>query len=664
MFGKGIPSGLRRDMAAQRENLKKRAYELTQEAKWEEAVEALEMLDNVFPPDAQVLQGLVKVYHELHDTPGFQDAAERLLKLEPDNPYVMLNLADSYMAQRYPASALKILRRFIAKWPDHEEAAMVHEKISEMEPALDELLRESGLAGKDGFEVRLLHEQAQGLLQKGDYIRARKIYERVLKMYPDFESAQNNLSMMDAVEGKLTTAIERTRRLLKRHPDNVHALSNMVRFLCLSGKLGEAAEWGSKLKAVETDAPEALLKKAEGLAFLGDDQGVLDAFRQSEGVGNKDSKDSKGKKEKVGRIEEPLFYHLAAAASMRLGDDRAARKYWRAALKIEPGFELAEENMADLRKPLGKRNAPWYFSFHYWINARTLQDLAKMMEVMPEDSTLEQATRAFNQFIRKHPEIEGLVPVLLDRSDGDGRAFALQIATVHETPTMLAALKEFALSKRGPDDMRLEAFSAVTEAGLLSSEPVQVWRGGKWEEIMGIGYDIQYEPNDSGHSEQVIDLLSEGTQAIHDKEYDKAERLLKQALELKPGAPDIRNNLALAYERRGRREESAAMIEQIHADHPDYIFATLSLARRYILEGELAKAKALLEPLLARRQFHITEFAAFANAQLEYYEAEDNHEAAWSWLEMWRSVDEDNLAVLGWTLRLGPRRQRRKPRKA
>ena len=58
--------------------------------------------------------------------------------------------------------------------------------------------------------------------------------------------------------------------------------------------------------------------------------------------------------------------------------------------------------------------------------------------------------------------------------------------------------------------------------------------------------------------------------------------------------------------------------------------------------GDLETARELLEPLLHRRRFHFTEFAAFAQAQIDRLLAEGQREGARHWFEMWESMDPDN----------------------
>jgi hypothetical protein len=62
------------------------------------------------------------------------------------------------------------------------------------------------------------------------------------------------------------------------------------------------------------------------------------------------------------------------------------------------------------------------------------------------------------------------------------------------------------------------------------------------------------------------------------------------------------------------------------------------LARR----GDIEQAKAMLEPLLARRRMHFSELASLATAQIEVFIAEGTPDAAKVWLDMWESADPDH----------------------
>ena len=140
---------------------------------------------------------------------------------------------------------------------------------------------------------------------------------------------------------------------------------------------------------------------------------------------------------------------------------------------------------------------------------------------------------------------------------------------------------------------------------------------------------------------------------------DRGERLIKQALELEPDAPDLWNNLTAAYSRQGREQDATAIVRQIHERHPDYLFGRTNLALVHLQAGEIGAARALLEPLLSRKRFHVSEMSALMNAELELAVAQNNLDAAQSWLSLWMQVDPDNPVLAAWQRRLEkPGRQR------
>jgi tetratricopeptide (TPR) repeat protein len=254
--------------------------------------------------------------------------------------------------------------------------------------------------------------------------------------------------------------------------------------------------------------------------------------------------------------------------------------------------------------------------------------------------------KAASVFVGQHSELNSLVPILLDRGDPQGRDFALNLARMAETPEMLAALCEFAFSNRGPDSLRMQALNVATKAGLVAPGLVRLWAQGEWREVQPMNYEIYTEPQHN-YSPQVAELLRKGTEALYEGRANEAETLITQALELEPNSPPILNNLAAVYSQQDRVQEYRALLDQIHAIDPDYLFGRANLAHVYIHEGKLKEAREMLEPLLSRRRMHISECGAVYGAQIDLALAEGHREAAQGWLNMWEQVDPDhpNLTV-------------------
>jgi tetratricopeptide (TPR) repeat protein len=244
------------------------------------------------------------------------------------------------------------------------------------------------------------------------------------------------------------------------------------------------------------------------------------------------------------------------------------------------------------------------------------------------------------------------VPTLLDRGDPAGREFAVQVAIAADTPEMHAALRDFAVSQRGPDDIRVRAAQKASDVGLFPPGPVRLWIQGEWRDIMLANYVVHSEP-ESQHSPRVEELLREATLALRAGQTERAEGMLNEALALEPDAPDVLNNLAVAYHQQGRDDEALALLHQIVERHPEYPFARASLARTHVLQGELDRAQELLEPLMARKRFHIDEFGTFAAAQISLLLARGDPESARIWLGMWEQVDPEHPEISVWRQKLG-----------
>ncbi|HJT76087.1 MAG TPA: tetratricopeptide repeat protein, partial [Gemmataceae bacterium] len=230
----------------------------------------------------------------------------------------------------------------------------------------------------------------------------------------------------------------------------------------------------------------------------------------------------------------------------------------------------------------------------------------------------------------------------------------LRLAALAATPALLEALRDFALGQRGPDALRIEAANTACAADLIPTGPVRLWQGGEWREILMLGWEIHEEPTGS-HPPAVEQLAREAIVASQEGDGALAERLLRQALEKAPDAPDLLNNLATAYEIQGRKEESAALIRQIHERFPDYFFGRANLAHLYVREGRLEEAAELLKPLLLHKRLHRTELAALAAAEIALRLAEGNRDAARSWLDIWKSADPDHPSLAMWRERVEER---------
>lgn len=144
------------------------------------------------------------------------------------------------------------------------------------------------------------------------------------------------------------------------------------------------------------------------------------------------------------------------------------------------------------------------------------------------------------------------------------------------------------------------------------------------------------------HSPAVEHILDQATPLLRAGDGQAAERLYRQALALEPDKPDLLNNLAASLSLQGRRVEATILLEVLHYQHPDYLFARTGLAKAALQNGDLERAQALLEPLYERREFHISEFDALCATQLDLLFLQNDRLSAKTWFEMWENCNPKN----------------------
>ncbi len=610
---------------------------LTERKQWARAMEKLQELDRAYPGQPAILTELVNACYELHDLVKYQYYIEQLSEITPDEPDTLLGLGGAYLSNMYPALALQTFQRFVAQHPNHDRADEVRQTISDLDEGLQDVLQKFKQKYKDPFQVAARHDEVRLRTAQGQFKEARQIANQLLQLDPNFISVLNNLSLIEMMEGHLPQAIKHTQRVLAREPANFQALGNLVRCYVMQGEFESARLAGEKLKQVKAgESPDLWLKRAEAFSYLGDDQAVLETLQAAQEAGHLEPE-----------LASPMLYHFAAVAAMRLGDEGQAKQYWQTALKFDPHFELAQNNLADLQKPVSERHAPWPFGLRQWISQRAAADLITQWEAAIRRNSDQAMTQAARRYLKQYPQLVPLLPILFERGDPVGRQFAFDLVRLAETDELLALLPDFALGQHGPDELRYKALNLAKEADLIPAGTVRMWLQGQWQEINLFNFEVYYEPVEK-HSPQVTDLGAQAAEALLNRDGVKAERLLKQALEMSPGAPDLLNNLAMAYNEQGRQSEAEALLRQNYRDHPDYFFGRVGMANLCARQGDLDQATELLYPLLSQQRMHITEFTALAVAYIQLYLAKDLPDAAQHWLDMWGGMEPDDSDLHYW----------------
>ncbi|QQE66502.1 tetratricopeptide tpr-2 repeat protein [Leptolyngbya sp. BL0902] len=634
---------------------------------WPEAKQRLSDLGGQFPQSKQVWQYLAYASMETDDLVNHQRAMERLTTLDPTNADYFFSLGAACMGNVHPLLALQSFRQGLALNPNHDIAAEAQRVIQDLEPLLAETLTDMGLTEADGLEVALLHERSQACLERGDYGDAREATLGVIDRHPDFLPAQNNLSLVFWAEGDAESAITQARSVLNRQPDNVHALGNLVRFYALTQRPDEARPYADRLLASHAEAWDSWTKKAEALSLLADDAALITMFEDFLAQGG-DALDhapdrAKGasandpnKAEEVGdALTSPprpslMFYHWVAVALARTKKVQRAKTLWQAVLALDPHLEIAKANLADLRRPVGQRHGAWPFSWEQWLLPPTLHTFRQTLD-RTMDGKGKRLVAGLEQFLDDHPDFVAMLPRIAERGGPTGQEFLVMTAQQIKHPGLLAAVKDLALGKNGPDALRHQAAILAAQAKLIDKNNVTLWLNGSWETITLMDFDIHSDVL-YHHSKQVEKWLKQALGLLRKQTVaaaTQAEELLKKAIAAEPDSPDLLNNLAAAYHFQGRTQEVDALIHQICERFPDYLLAAMSQVKLYMKDGNLEDAEAILKRFMERGSFHVDEFSAFCETYVDLMLAKKNPDGARTWLQMWEQTVPDHPRLnIGW----------------
>jgi len=626
----------------------KKAFDLVENGKAGEALDILIELDQAYPNTPEVLGVLVNAYYDLNDMHNYEHAIRRLARLDARDPALSYSLAGAYLVNGRPALAIRTFKEALRRWPIYPRAEEARKTIPLLENALREQAPGLNLSEDQALDLFLQHDELRYCLDHGEYRQGRRVAEKLLHSFPDFIPALNNLAQIFAVEGEFDQAIRTSLRVLEIEPENIHALSNLARLHFLGGRPEEAAEYAQRLKGSQADASDRWFKIAEALTFLEDDEGVLALYERAKAAGELEPP----------HVDE-MFFHLLAVAAYHQGLEKEAQIYWQEALKINPHFEWALENVEDLKKPVDDRGGVWAYPSESWLLASVAQDLSGQLEKLKRtDKKTDVQARLSRFFEEKHPEVFFLAPHLVERGDAEARVFVARLAAVTGHPVPVSAAKGYIFGKRGSFQERFEAAKILSEADLLPSGEIQMWSGGEMRKVMLLNIEISPEPEASELPRRVQALAEQAFQALLDRNGRRAQELLEQALALWPDDPSLVNNLAKALEMQGQSEQARQMIIELHNRFPDYFFGVVAIAGLEIEKGELDRAHDMLNGLLQRKKLHTTEFIALCQAQVQVWLAENNLDGARTWIEMWEKVDPNNPALKTYRRKVGPPRKR------
>lgn len=193
----------------------------------------------------------------------------------------------------------------------------------------------------------------------------------------------------------------------------------------------------------------------------------------------------------------------------------------------------------------------------------------------------------------------------------------------------IAGLRQLLTRPCGPDAVRMELLDWLAEQGLQPrGDPADILAGGRVRTTRSYGLHIHDEPRPSPFPPQGQALQQRVHQALSRGALREALDLAQQLRDKYPGQPAALNDLAAIRQAMGAPlDEVAALYRQARELAPGDLFARCGLARCLAELGQVDEARALLEGLLERSDWHHSEYRSLLLAQRALAQASHDQDA-------------------------------------
>ena len=605
-----------------------------QALKWLQQIEAQGHLS------IDVMGVYLDVLHQLRDFDQYARIATMMAERCPEDPIAHLHAASGAYATMQPVSAILYFERFLKLAPEHPEAPMAEEELAKLRRHLPEILDVFiDDLPKDLPRIASV-EKILHVFKLGRFDDVIKRAEKHLQTYPNDLRIRNNLAEALALKGDAKPTMKIIEETLELAPNNFFARAVRCRLAYFQGDREKSRADAAKLMSMQPRQLSDLTKAAQSFAFIGDADGIRWAFEEAEKRNwlNDSSPDA------------ALLTNYYATSLALAGDRKAARSYWKQAVKLAGKATTAQDNLDDLRQPPGEQWGPAYFGVRDWLSRTQQDDLRAIGDAAANADDASQAVESLSPtargFLTQHPEVERLLPAMLARGDADSQRLALLIARGSQHQDVTAALLAYVHGPRGTDEIRYQLLTTLKEQGHTFVSPLPIYVKGKVQQIELFTFEITDVPKvPEGRTDESCELIEAANDALHEGNGVEAERLLRQARQIEPDQPDVLNNLAAALQIQDRMEEADLLIDELIEKHPDYFFGKIAAANRKLRRKQYDEAFEMLLPLQRRERLHWTEFFVLAKSLIYTFVGKREYAGARQWLEMLRQYAPDHSEI-------------------
>ncbi|PLT29029.1 tetratricopeptide repeat protein [Peribacillus deserti] len=235
-------------------------------------------------------------------------------------------LANNYAHLGMFKEAYKHVNDYLDKEEDGEFSDDAEELIDLIAFEMDETGESlEYLDQQDGLIFK--QEKAREQLETGNFAKAIETLSEIVKEYPEFWSAYNNLALAHFYLGKTDEAFNVLDEVLEKNPGNLYALCNQLVFHHYQKNAGKVAEITAMLEKIRPIMNEQRFKLGATFAMTGQYEQAYKWLKLLQ---------------KKGFDHDGTFYYWLADSAYHLGHTHTAEQAWKRVLSFNPEKEGME----------------------------------------------------------------------------------------------------------------------------------------------------------------------------------------------------------------------------------------------------------------------------------------------------------------------------------
>lgn len=268
------------------------------------------------PNDTVKLSQLATVYTDM----GKYSQSNELLSRILDEVDTSMSECHYFMANNY--AHLGLFQEAYKCATEYAEKAPYGEFIEENEDLIDLLTMEDDEEEpflKDPDDLIIKQDAAKSLLEDSKFEEAILLLEELVKEYPEFWSAHNNLSLAYFYVGEVDKAKEYLTTVLERNPGNLHAYCNLLVFYYYERQDDKVDELAIALSNVHPLLVEHRYKLGATFALVGYYPAAYKWLRSLH---------------KQGYEGDDVFYYWLSYSAYFTGHEYVAEQMWERVIKL------------------------------------------------------------------------------------------------------------------------------------------------------------------------------------------------------------------------------------------------------------------------------------------------------------------------------------------